>query len=264
MKKPVTIYSSGDHRWVAMVRDPDRPGYIIDTNEYLIIKGERAALLDPGGQEIFPAVFGAVTREVHVDQIDFLFASHQDPDISSSLPLWLTFKPDLKCHVSWLWQGFLPHFGGQADTFLPIPDEGKEVMLGPLRLHFLPAHYLHSSGNFNVYDPAARILFTGDLGAALLPPEAGLFVTDFSAHIRYMETFHRRWMPSDQAKEAWINMVSKLELDMLCPQHGAILRGEDVARFLEWLRSIKFGAAIDAIQAPARPARGAAAPSPAS
>ena len=35
------------------------------------------------------------------------------------------------------------------------------------RLRFVPAHYLHSSGNFNVYDPQARVLFSGDIGAAL-------------------------------------------------------------------------------------------------
>lgn len=244
MKTPVTIFSSGDHRWVAVTRDPARPQHLIDTNEYLIVKADRAALLDPGGQEIFPAVFGAVTREIHVDQLDFLFASHQDPDIASSLPLWLTFRPDLRCYLSWLWQGFLPHFGGGKETFVSIPDEGMEVRLGGLRLRFIPAHYLHSAGNFNVYDPAARILFTGDLGAALLPLDAGLFVTDFAAHVPHMEPFHRRWMPSNEAKNAWVDQVARLEVDMLCPQHGAILQGADVPRFLEWLRGLDVGVAV--------------------
>ena len=77
-----------------------------------------------------------------------VFASHQDPDIISSLALWLEFNPALKCYTSWLWTSFLPHFGGSADTFLSIPDEGMDIPLGSLTLKAVPAHYLHSSGNF--------------------------------------------------------------------------------------------------------------------
>jgi hypothetical protein len=57
VKKAYTIYSQGEHRWHVTARDPDRPGYVIDTNEYLVSHGEHGLLTDPGGMEIFPAVF---------------------------------------------------------------------------------------------------------------------------------------------------------------------------------------------------------------
>jgi flavorubredoxin len=242
MKTARVIYEEGSHRWLALVRDPSRPDYLIDTNEYLVSVGDEAILLDPGGAEIFPAVFSAISTEFDPRKLSKLFASHQDPDIISSLSLWLEFNPNIQCYVSWLWASFVPHFGGNQETFIPLPDGGTDIPLGDQRLQAIPAHYLHSSGNFHVYDPKAKILFSGDVGAALLPPgEDSLFVEDFDRHIRHAEGFHRRWMGSERAKRDWCNRVSQLDIEMMCPQHGSIYRGEQVKRFIDWFAQLEVG-----------------------
>ncbi len=241
MKKIETIYSSGDHQWSVVARDPERASYLIDTNEYLIAKGGQMLLTDPGGMEVFPAVFSAISREFDPTAIQALFASHQDPDIISSLGLWLEFKPELKCYLSRLWTGFIPHFGGDDKTFIPVPDEGMKISFNGLELEMVPAHYLHSSGNIHLYDRKARILFSGDVGAALLPADAGLYVTDFDRHIVNAEGFHKRWMGSNYHKDQWCERVAGMEIDMLCPQHGAIYRGEDVKRFIDWFHRLDVG-----------------------
>lgn len=244
MKKFQWIFEQGDHRWGAIARDPTRAGHIIDTNEYLVTDGDIGLLCDPGGAEIFPAVFSALAKGFEPTRVTHVFASHQDPDIASSLSLWLEVNPKLKCLVSWLWSGFLPHYGVGAETFIEIPDEGMNFSLGGVQLRLLPAHYLHSSGNFNLYDPVAKVLFSGDIGAALLPPdEQRLHVEDFDRHIRHAEMFHRRWMGSNDAKRRWCERVSRLEVDLMCPQHGAIYRGRDVPRFIEWFDELKVGEA---------------------
>jgi flavorubredoxin len=244
MKQFQWIYQDGGHRWGVISRDPAKPGHVIDTNEYLVTSDGKGMLLDPGGSEIFPAVLSALSREFDPTKVCYVFASHQDPDIASSLALWLEVSFDLKCLVSWLWGSFLPHYGVAANTFVTIPDEGMNVALGQLILQLVPAHYLHSSGNFNVYDPKAKILFSGDIGAALLPPEQNqLFVKDFDQHIRHAEMFHQRWMGSNEAKQRWCERVSKLDIEMMCPQHGAIYRGADVRRFVDWFGNLKVGSA---------------------
>ena len=244
MKVARPIHEDGDHRWLAIVRDPERPGYLVDTNEYLVSIGDDAILLDPGGSEIFPAVFSALCAECDPRGVSKIFASHQDPDVVSSLSMWLEFNPDLKCYISWLWTSFVPHFGGTGETFVPIPDGGMDIPVGREQLRAIPAHYLHSSGNFHLYDPKAKILFSGDVGAALLPPgEDGLFVENFDRHIAYAEGFHRRWMGSERAKREWCARVSDMDIDMLCPQHGAIYRGEDVRRFIDWFAHLEVGIA---------------------
>ena len=242
MKKAVTLFENGGHRWQVIARDPERPSHLIDTNEYLITNGGNALLTDPGGQEIFPAVFSALSEATDPRKVTHIFASHQDPDVISSLALWLAVKPDLKCYTSWLWCSFIPHFGGQEGTFVPVPDEGMPIDLAGLPLQIVPAHFLHSSGNHHLYDPNAKILFSGDVGAALLPSDhEGLFVTDFSAHVRFTKGFHQRWMGSRDARDAWCARVTKLDVEMLCPQHGAIYRGADVARFIDWFAGLEVG-----------------------
>jgi flavorubredoxin len=242
MKKAQILFEQDDHRWFAISRDPDRQSHLIDTNEYVISNGNEALITDPGGLEIFPAVFSAVSTVIDPRLIRSIFSSHQDPDVISSLALWLEFNPDIKCHISGLWATFVPHFGGSADTMSAIPDLGNEIVVGSAHLSTIPAHYLHSSGNFHLYDPRAQILFSGDIGAALLPESnSDLFVTDFDRHIRFAEGFHKRWMGSNSAKRVWCEKVASLKIDMLCPQHGSVYVGEDVERFISWFDELHVG-----------------------
>jgi flavorubredoxin len=245
MKKIQTIYEDGDHKWMALARDSERPDYLIDTVEYVVSHGDDALLTDPGGSEIFPAVFSGLCEGLDPNRIRALFASHQDPDIISSLSLWLNFNPALRCYLSWLWASFVPHFGGTDTTFVAIPDEGMNIPLGGIELRAFPAHYLHSSGNFHLYDAGAKIMFSGDVGAAMLPAgEDDLIVVNFDRHIRHAEGFHRRWMGSKTAVLDWCQRASELPIDMLCPQHGAIYQGDDVARFIDWLGSLDVGSGL--------------------
>lgn len=244
MKKASTIFESGSHKWIAVARDPQRPNHLIDTNEYLVVDGEAALLADPGGAEIFPEVFSAICEVFDPAGIRALFASHQDPDVISSLSLWLDFNPKIQCYLSRLWTHYVPHFGGDSATFVHIPDPGMPIQLGKLMLQAVPAHYLHSAGNFQLYDPKARILFSGDVGTAFLPQDHNdLFVKDFDRHIRHAQEFHTRWMGSAQAKLQWCERVAAMEIDMLCPQHGAIYCGADVGRFIDWFAALEVASA---------------------
>jgi flavorubredoxin len=127
---------------------------------------------------------------------------------------------------------------------VPIQDNGGVINLGSVELQIIPAHYLHSSANFNIYDPQAKILFSGDIGAALEAPDAPVFVDNFDAHIEKMRYFHQRWMPSNQAKRAWVERVRSLDIDILAPQHGRMFKGNDVKRFLDWFESLQVGIAV--------------------
>ncbi len=256
MMKCHTLFRDGDHRWLVFGQDPERPDTIIDTNQVVIVSGDTAAMLDPGGLELFPHMLETVTTQIPMDSVRHLFFSHQDPDTCSSLPLWRQVcRPDLKIHLSWMWTGFVSHFDRET-VFSPIPDEGGTIRLsGGVDLEILPAHFLHSPGNFNVHDPAARILFTGDLGASLGHEDGtGTFtVVDFEAHVPLMEPFHRRWLGSTAARDAWVHRVAGLDVRMLVPQHGLVMRDDHVKRFLDWLGGLDLGAGIDAIRGSEEP-----------
>ena len=241
--KATTLYEQG-HQWIVFGRDPNKADGIIDTNQYMVISEGRALLMDPGGIEVFAPMLGSVLRYAKVDQITDLFASHQDPDIISSLGLWDQALPNATLHAPWLWEGFLRHFGMENITFSAIPDEGNELALGSVELEFIPAHYVHASGNFHVYDRRAKILMSGDVGAALEAEGAPMFVEDFDEHVEKMKLFHQRWLPSNRAKNDWVSRVRKLDVEFLAPQHGRIFQGDDVERFLDWLEALDVGIAV--------------------
>jgi flavorubredoxin len=52
-----------------------------------------------------------------------------------------------------------------------IPDAGMRIAIpgSTAQLLAVPAHDCHSSGNFPIYDESTGTLFSGDIGAALLP-----------------------------------------------------------------------------------------------
>ncbi|ORU93228.1 MAG: flavoprotein [Cycloclasticus sp. symbiont of Bathymodiolus heckerae] len=243
--KAQKLYESKDHAWIVFGRDVDKPDAIIDTNQYMVVSKDNALLMDPGGIELFSAMLSAVIKEVPANKITHLFASHQDPDIISSLGLWDLALTESTLHSPWLWEGFIRHFGMQNIKYDGIPDEGSRLKLDDVSLEFIPAHYLHSSGNFNVYDPKAKILMSGDIGAALEEADAPMFVEDFDGHVQKMKMFHQRWMPSNKAKNDWVRRVRALDIEMMCPQHGRIFKGDDVKRFLDWFEALEVGLTMD-------------------
>lgn len=239
------IYSTNSHEWFVFGRDPDKPNKVIDTNQYMIKTASNALLMDPGGIELFAPMLASVVKEVPIEQIKHVFASHQDPDIISSLGLWDKALKAATLHSPYIWESFLRHFGMETMDFNGIPDIGGSLMLDHIEVQFIPAHYLHSSGNFNVYDPQAKILMSGDIGAAIEGHDAPMEVTDFDEHTQKMEMFHKRWMPSNRAKNDWVERVSKLDIEKMCPQHGRIFTGDNISRFLEWFEKLDVGSAVE-------------------
>ena len=237
------IYN-GNHQWYVFARDSAKPEKIIDTNQYLIKSSQEAIILDPGGVELFSPMLASILKHVDLEHVTTLFASHQDPDIISSLGLWDKTIPNAKLHAPWLWEGFIRHFGMENIEYVPIKDEGGEVRVGSATLKFVPAHYLHSSGNFNVYDPQAKILMSGDIGAAMEDHDAPLYVDNMSSHSQKMRKFHQRWMPSNEAKQDWIRRVRQLDIDLMCPQHGRLFQKQQVVEFLNWFEELPVGIAV--------------------
>lgn len=234
------LYDDGHHRNVML---PDfGHGLAVQANQHLIVHEGVGCLLDPGGHKVFNKVLSETTSILQKGSLKYLFLSHQDPDIIAAANGWL-MTTDAEAYISRLWVRFVPHFG--LDQLVEarlnaIPDEGMVLDLAGADLLIIPAHFLHSCGNFQLYDPISKILYSGDLGASL-----GMDydeVTDFDAHLAYMEGFHRRYMTSRSAMRAWANMARSLDIEVIAPQHGALMRGNEmVERFIEWCAQLDCG-----------------------
>lgn len=217
-------------------------GLAVQANQHLIVHRGEGMILDPGCHKVYGNVLGATMSVLGRAALKYLFLSHPDPDVLAAVNGWL-MTTDAMAYVSRLWVQFVPQFGLDRrvqDRLLEIPDEGMRLSLGGSDLIVLPAHFLHSCGNFNVYDPVSKILYTGDLGASI--GASGREVTDFARHIPAMEGFHRRSMQSKRALHAWTRMARTLDVEIIAPQHGLVFRGKDmVARFYDWCDGLECG-----------------------
>lgn len=242
--EPQIIWQDEVHQFIWLGAGDPAEEKGIASNQYLIVDGGNGYLLDPGGYHVFDRVFENATRFVPHQDIRALFLSHQDPDICVSLVSWLEFCPEATVFVSRLWERFITHLAIPTDPRMQlIPDEGGSIQLpSGDRLMLIPAHFLHSPGNFHVYDPRARILFTGDLGAALVPEDKwSLYAEDFTEHVHYMEGFHRRYLSSTRALRTYLDRIRDLEIDCICPQHGCLINGDNVRQMFEWLAGLEVG-----------------------
>ncbi len=235
------LFKNDVHRNL-LFEDFDPGGVAIQSNQHLIVHGSAAMILDPGGHKIYSKVLAETFASLGRAKLTHIFLSHQDPDIVAALNGWL-MTTDADAYVSRLWTRFIPHFGLDrlvGDRLRPIDDDGAVFDLDGAKLYALPAHFLHSEGNFQLYDPTAKILYSGDLGASIDAPYA--ITPDFDEHLRYMEGFHRRYMGSRRVMRAWADMVRSLDIEIIAPQHGALFHGKEmVTRFIDWCANLDCG-----------------------
>jgi flavorubredoxin len=236
----ISLFDSGAHRNL-LLEDLDS-GLAVQSNQHLIVHDGDGMILDPGGHKVYNRVLSATMAELRGGKLRYMFLSHQDPDIVAASNGWL-MTTDADAYCSALWTRFIPHFGLDRlveKRLKPIPDEGMVLELKGAQFLLLPSHFLHSPGNFQVYDCTSKILYSGDLGASL-----GMTyreVSDFDAHLKFMEGFHRRYISGNRAMKVWANMVRQLDIDLIAPQHGAFFKGKAmVNRFISWCDQLECG-----------------------
>ena len=244
----VLLYDDGEHKCVAFTDLVEGEG--IQANQFLIVHHGEGMLLDPGGNLTYKNLLAGMADYFLPAHLDYVFASHEDPDIVASANGWLLIT-DAKILIAQEWTRFLPHFcskGMTAGRVIGIPAQGAVVSLAGQDLHLIPAHYLHAVGNFQVYDPRSKILFSGDIGANLVSGEAAMHPIEgaeaFHAHraASGMDAFHRRYMGGNKVCRLWAQMLRSMDVDWIVPQHGASFKGkETVHAFLDWFAELECG-----------------------
>ena len=240
----VQLYAKDGHECLMFHDLVEEGAEIVQSNQFIVCHDNHMAVIDPGGIITYNAIFLQRMRHFPQTKVEYILASHADPDVVASLNRWLV-QTECKLVIPSLWSRFVPHFctQNQPDRLVRVPDRGGILPLGDAYIAALPAHFLHSEGNFHFYDPVSKILFSGDLGASLVSnARAGQPVKDFEAHKARMRGFHRRYMSSRRVVKYWAHMVRDLDIEMIVPQHGAYFAGRPmVERFIDWVESEECG-----------------------
>ena len=237
------LYDDGVHKCVMFsFDDEEQEDSFLSVNQYLIVQNGVGVLVDPGSEVIFDEMYDAVSKHVEIENIKFIFFSHQDPDVSGSIAQW-AISTQAKFIMSALWVRFMSHYGFmEMSRVMALPDHGAKLSFGKEYLKFVPAHFMHSPGNFSLYDSKSKILFSGDIGAAIVQTrEEYKKVESFEEHIKHLEVFHKRYMASNKVCRAWVKRVEALEVEKIAPQHGFAFEGKNVSAFLAWLKELECG-----------------------
>jgi len=237
------LYDDGTHKCVMFAFDDEsHEDAYLSVNQYLIVQNGAGVLIDPGSEAIFDELYDAVSRHVEIENIKFIFFSHQDPDVSGSISQWAV-STKAKFIMPSIWIRFMSHYGfTEMSRVVSLADHGAKLKFGNEYLKFVSAHFLHSPGNFSLYDSKSKIVFSGDIGAAVVPsPTDYKHVKDFDSHVEALHSFHKRYMGSNKLCRAWVSKIEQLDVKMIAPQHGLIFEDEKIGQFLEWLKELKCG-----------------------
>lgn len=237
----IELFNDGRHRCL-MFFDLQDGGDAVQANQFLVVDGDSGAIIDPGGNLAYNDFYMGVTRQFSPQKLCAILASHADPDIIASLDRWMT-ATTAPVYISAIWERFVPHFckpGKTKGRVVGIPDAGCRIAVGASELVALPAHFMHSEGNFQFWDATSGILFSGDLGVSVgIDPST--VITSLAPHLRRMEGFHRRYMVSNKVLRLWARMVRRLPIRMIVPQHGAPMAGDAVVEFIDWAEKLECG-----------------------
>ena len=237
----IVLYTDDNHQCIKF--DDQMIGGEAQANQFLIKHDRRGMLIGCGGQRIYKSVLAELSSHLPAGALDFIFLSHQDPDIGSGLNQWLPICK-AQAMISSLWTKYLPAFCVQGlleSRITAIPDEGMRVELAGSPLVAVPAHFLYSPGNFQLYDPVSKILFTGSLGSSSKPHTENIVTEeDFNRHQPLMAVAHSRYIGGNEACRRWAAMVRQLDVVMIVPQYGARITGKElVEKFYQWVEQEK-------------------------
>jgi len=92
IKDAVLLIDEGDHKiyWVGTTSEK-----ALRSNIYLIIDGEEGLIIDCGAHGQFEDTKDRVRQVLPPSKVTRIFANHQDPDVTASLPDWLNINPNI-------------------------------------------------------------------------------------------------------------------------------------------------------------------------
>ncbi|MGB5823886.1 MAG: diguanylate cyclase [Proteocatella sp.] len=209
----------------------------LQCNPYLIVDGDEAILIDPGSVLDFKYVFKNVTEIISLDKIKYVVLHHQDPDLCSSVTLFEEKGARFKVITHWRTHLLTNYYGIKSEYYLVDENNFSIRLKSGRELKFIPTPYLHFSGAIATYDPSSKILFSSDLFGGILS-EWKLYADE--SYIESMKAFHEHYMPSNDILSSVMKMFLTMDIDMIAPQHGCIIK-ENVKEHMIALRDLDCG-----------------------
>jgi flavorubredoxin len=206
-------------------------------NAYLIVD-EKIALVDTVKHYLFDEMLARIRAIIDPSKIDYIVSNHVEMDHSGSIPMMKEVAPKAKVITSVKGEkGLLRHF--KEDLDYQVVQSGDTVNLGKRTLVFAHIPMVHWPDSMVTYIPEERLLLPNDAfgqhmaTAERFDDEVGWDIVREEAAKYYGNIV----LPyGEQVKKA-LEAVGGLEIDMIGPSHGVILRshiGDFVEVYTKW------------------------------
>ncbi|MBN2783032.1 MAG: GHKL domain-containing protein, partial [Campylobacterales bacterium] len=123
-------------------------------------------------------------------------------------------------------------------------DEGEFLLntKSGLTLQFITTPYCHSPGAFVTYEPDTKTLLSGDIFGGL--EESWKFYADEN-YFNEVKLFHENFMPSRNILNYSLSKIEELDIQLIAPQHGSIVKKEFIKPLIEDMKKLECGIYID-------------------
>ncbi len=214
-----------------------RTEYGTTYNSYLICD-EKTAILDGSHQKLAGPFLDKVRAATDPAKIDYIIVHHTEPDHSGAISDLLDLCPDAEVigtltAIRWLKEVL------NRDFKAHVVKDGDEISLGKRTLRFMVQPFWHWPDTMFTYLPEDRILFPCDgFGAHYCDERMYDDLVDHDAYAGEFKVYYDAIMrPFAEKIYEGVQRVRELDLEMICPSHGPILRKDPratIAQYEQW------------------------------
>ena len=222
-------------------------GDIFQCHTYLVVGSDGAVLIDPGSLLTYEETLRKIKYLVDLSSIKYIVCHHQDPDITASLPRLLeefTASSSLELYLVTHWRTYflLKHLALPVSYYL-VDQHDFRLEFGDRSFRFLLTPYMHYPGNIVTYEERSRVLFSSDIFGGWME-EWDLFADE--TYPEKMRAYHEVYMPCREVVLYTLERLKRLDIEVIAPQHGSIIRGRDlIKRAMEALETFDYGILVE-------------------
>jgi len=227
--------------WVGMYLQDDP----FQCHPYFIENGNESILVDPGSMLEFEETVRKVESIADINSIKYIILHHQDPDLAAAVPEIekLIDRDDLLVVTHSRTSLLIKHYLIRSDYYEIDKKDYKLITSSGFRLDFLTTPYCHAPGAFVSYDPQTKTLFSGDIFGGV--ERSWEFYAD-ETYFAKAKQFHQEYMPSKDIFNFALQKIEKLDLELIAPQHGSIIKKKYIKNLIEDMKNLECGIYIDA------------------
>lgn len=210
--------------------------YGVSYNSYVLMD-KKTVLFDTVDHSAAPQFLENLAHILAGRDLDYLVVNHVEPDHAASILDVLNKYKNVKIVGNTKTFALIDQFF-KAEYEKYTVAEGDILETGKHKLTFLTAPMVHWPEVMVCYDLTSKILFSADAFGTFKALDGGVFADELGG-------FENKFI--DEARRYFTNIVGKyglqtqkllakastVEVNIICPLHGPVLRGEDITFFLE-------------------------------